>query len=187
MSMIKCPECGKEISDKANSCPSCGFTLKEQEPQLHSSKGATKKKGCLIGFLIFIGIIMIGFCSNGNTSSDEGSSQSTSAQAKAVEPVLTVTASELLAAFEQNELKANQTYKNKYIAIQGAVDNIGEDIMGSPYVTLKTGNVILSVQCMLNKSEASKAANLNKGQQIIVQGNCDGKFGNVLIKNCSIK
>lgn len=24
MSMIKCPECGKEISDKAKSCPNCG-------------------------------------------------------------------------------------------------------------------------------------------------------------------
>ena len=24
MSLIKCPECGKEISDKATSCPNCG-------------------------------------------------------------------------------------------------------------------------------------------------------------------
>lgn len=24
MSMIKCPECGKEISDKATNCPNCG-------------------------------------------------------------------------------------------------------------------------------------------------------------------
>lgn len=27
MAMIKCPECGKEISDKANSCPNCGYTF----------------------------------------------------------------------------------------------------------------------------------------------------------------
>jgi len=185
MSMIKCPECGKEISNKANSCPSCGFTLNQQNTA--PAKGSNKKKGCLIGFLIFIGIAMIGFCSNDKSSTNGHSSQASSVQAKAVEPALTVTASELLAAFEQNELKANQTYKNKYIAVQGAVDNIGEDIVGSPYVTLKTGNIILSVQCMLNKSEAAKAANLDKGQQITIQGNCDGKFGNVLIKNCSIK
>lgn len=25
MAMIKCPECGKEISDKAFSCPNCGY------------------------------------------------------------------------------------------------------------------------------------------------------------------
>ena len=27
MALIKCPECGKEISDKAVSCPSCGFPM----------------------------------------------------------------------------------------------------------------------------------------------------------------
>lgn len=27
MSMINCPECGKEISDKAFSCPNCGYPL----------------------------------------------------------------------------------------------------------------------------------------------------------------
>ena len=24
MALIKCPECGKEISDKASACPNCG-------------------------------------------------------------------------------------------------------------------------------------------------------------------
>lgn len=27
MALIKCPECGKEISDKAASCPNCGFPI----------------------------------------------------------------------------------------------------------------------------------------------------------------
>jgi len=27
MALIKCPECGKSISDKAESCPGCGYTL----------------------------------------------------------------------------------------------------------------------------------------------------------------
>lgn len=30
MAMIKCPECGKEISDKAEVCPSCGYSLKRK-------------------------------------------------------------------------------------------------------------------------------------------------------------
>lgn len=25
MALIKCPECGKEISDKATLCPNCGY------------------------------------------------------------------------------------------------------------------------------------------------------------------
>lgn len=28
MALINCPECGKEISDKAASCPNCGCPIK---------------------------------------------------------------------------------------------------------------------------------------------------------------
>lgn len=31
MSLIKCPECGREISDKASTCIYCGFPLKQEE------------------------------------------------------------------------------------------------------------------------------------------------------------
>ena len=34
MAMIKCPECGKEVSDKAASCPSCGTPIKAPESKL---------------------------------------------------------------------------------------------------------------------------------------------------------
>ena len=31
MSLIKCPECNKEISDKAKCCPNCGYEFPKQE------------------------------------------------------------------------------------------------------------------------------------------------------------
>ena len=31
MALINCPECNKEISDKAKSCPNCGLPLRELE------------------------------------------------------------------------------------------------------------------------------------------------------------
>ncbi len=31
MALIKCPECGKEISDRAESCPNCGCLIDEEE------------------------------------------------------------------------------------------------------------------------------------------------------------
>lgn len=37
MALIKCPECGKEISDKANSCPNCGYPIESL-----SSEGIVK-------------------------------------------------------------------------------------------------------------------------------------------------
>ena len=32
MALIKCPECGKEISDKASACVSCGFPIQTYAP-----------------------------------------------------------------------------------------------------------------------------------------------------------
>ena len=31
MSLIQCPECGKEISDKAGACPNCGMPLRLED------------------------------------------------------------------------------------------------------------------------------------------------------------
>lgn len=33
MSLIKCPECSKEISEKAFMCPGCGYQMKEILPR----------------------------------------------------------------------------------------------------------------------------------------------------------
>jgi len=32
MALIKCPECGHQVSDKANACPNCGYPLLSVEP-----------------------------------------------------------------------------------------------------------------------------------------------------------
>lgn len=34
MALIKCPECGKEISDKAESCPNCGYPINKFAPNI---------------------------------------------------------------------------------------------------------------------------------------------------------
>ena len=39
--LIKCPECGKEFSDKAQSCPNCGVSI---ETALDIIKEQEKKK-----------------------------------------------------------------------------------------------------------------------------------------------
>lgn len=32
MAMIKCPECGHDVSDKAKACPHCGFAVADNRP-----------------------------------------------------------------------------------------------------------------------------------------------------------
>ena len=53
MALIKCPECGKEISDKAQSCPNCGCPIEdalkttnqnEQKPQQDNKQATQQRK-----------------------------------------------------------------------------------------------------------------------------------------------
>lgn len=66
MSLVKCPECGKEISDRATSCPNCGCPVEKTSiPQgLNNQPPVNKKKkghGCLIPS-IFLLALLIGLC-----------------------------------------------------------------------------------------------------------------------------
>jgi len=68
MALIKCPECGTEVSDKAEKCPKCAYPLK-LENNISQVKNDSKpevivkpKEGCFLQTLNFgcavIGIII---------------------------------------------------------------------------------------------------------------------------------
>lgn len=40
MALIKCPDCDKDISDKAPTCPSCGCPMKSNQPANVTDKNA---------------------------------------------------------------------------------------------------------------------------------------------------
>ena len=90
MALINCPECGKEISEKAGSCPNCGCPLKNTiEKVVVESKKTDgvhyarptgslpkqeKPKKKRIGLWIVIGIIVLfvgcGSCMGGSDTDD---------------------------------------------------------------------------------------------------------------------
>jgi len=67
MSLIKCSECGKEISDKANACLSCGNPIHNQTPEVDDTKVAivehpTKTWGkVLLRSVLILIIILSGY------------------------------------------------------------------------------------------------------------------------------
>lgn len=61
--IIQCPECSKQVSDQAYTCPNCGFSIKKIEKPSPGCFMKTLNAGCLI-FFIIIGILLFGVILN---------------------------------------------------------------------------------------------------------------------------
>ena len=88
MALVKCPECAREVSDRATSCPGCGCPLQVAEPpsnptsahtagpsrpsKITQPTGSNNAKGCQGCLLMVVGIVLllmlIGMCSDGGGS-----------------------------------------------------------------------------------------------------------------------
>ncbi len=74
MSLITCPECKKEISDEANSCPNCGFPIKkstiQQKPQEEINKRISYKRIYFYLLIIAFVLSIISVIVNSGSTSD---------------------------------------------------------------------------------------------------------------------
>lgn len=63
MALIKCPECGKEISDKAGACPHCGCQIGNATQPIQNNDGKSNKgsKKILIGIVAVVAISGTGY------------------------------------------------------------------------------------------------------------------------------
>jgi hypothetical protein len=105
-------------------------------------------------------------------------------------PTIRLGAGDLIAAYETNEIAADQRYKHRTLLVTGTISRIGKDILNQMYVSLQSSeddDGFVKVQCFFDQSAASTLAALRPGQQVCVRGRCDGKFGMILLKQCSLK
>lgn len=120
---------------------------------------------------------------------DSGASVSSQAPSKPKEPELEITATEMLTAYDENGVNADNQYKGKYLKVTGTVGNIGTDILGDAYVTLKNENnkyAIISVQCYFDDNNTDAIASLKEGDSVSITGTCSGSTGNVILKGCDV-
>ena len=95
-------------------------------------------------------------------------------------------ASALVAAYDRNEIAADQAFKGKTFDIEGAVESIAKDILDAPYVTLDREG-IRSVQAVFPRASANALAVLRPGQRITVRCEVDGLMMNVLASDCVLR
>lgn len=128
--------------------------------------------------------------SSQSQNTTNGSQQDTTAGTTTpVDPyanAVVITAEDLFAAYDTNEVAADNKYKGKELKITGTIKDIGKDILDDTYITLDTGNLIYSVQCYFKNSQLDAVAELAKNQTVTLVGKCDGQSMNVILKNCVI-
>lgn len=153
MALIKCPECGKEISDKAGNCPNCGYPIQTDQkteetspPPVNAVPQGTqetkpqkpKKKGGFLKILLIIVavIVVIGVIGSigGNSSGNDKKESNASSETKTEEKVY-LTEEEIPQMFSDPD-----QFKGKYVKLSGQVflepedtgDYIGLQVYSNP-------------------------------------------------------
>jgi len=108
----------------------------------------------------------------------------------AVEFVIKITARKLYAEYEENEIKADEKYKDTWLEVSGEIKDFGKDIFDNPYIIIKSGDEhsLGGVQCNIFDSEKPKVSKLSKGQLVIIKGKNSGmEMMSVVLNDCIIK
>ena len=145
----------------------------------------TKLLLLVLGVLVLLPLGLLSGCSNG---AEDASSEIVVPDVEVV-----VSAEELIQAFAENEIRANQTYKGKTAEITGKIGDIGET-SGGVYILLYGGEFTsrftsCQAACYFDdKIEIEKVANLQQDQIVTIIGKITGApYGNVLVVNAVFK
>jgi hypothetical protein len=87
----------------------------------------------------------------------------------------------LIAAFEENEAKANLQYLDKVVEVEGAIRSVNQDEAGLYTVTLGDDGSLSSVRCSVDSVFSEQASELQPGGSITVRGVCTGFMADPLL------
>ena len=194
MALVKCEECGKEISSNVKVCPHCGYK---------------RKRGIWFYIMIFlVAIIILAIVGSNNddsklgtnSTSQEKSSSSTvkkelylneieknifhtliQNQTEALinggQPIFSndenivipnmVSANTIQLEYEKNEINADNLFKNKLLLVSGKVINISKNSSNEPSLSLSGGsNPYMTPSAKMKKEYIDWASNLSKGTEV---------------------
>lgn len=95
------------------------------------------------------------------------------------EKAVTVSATDLLKAYQGNEAKANTDYLNKAVSVNGVVQETTINQDGQTAVLLKTEDALAGVFCTLTTKDTTIVTN----STVTIKGICIGYSGDVKLKD----
>ena len=95
---------------------------------------------------------------------------------------VTITATELLKSFKDDETVANSTYLNKVILVSGVVKSVS--IEGTiQNILIESNDLMSTVSCEMSEP----AESVNTGDKVMVKGQCAGYLIDVVLTKCVIE
>lgn len=101
-------------------------------------------------------------------------------------PPISVTARQLYADYDANEVSADAKYRGKAIEVTGIITKIGKDALDQPFVELAARNEFDSVLASFDSEEA--VVSLKKGYKLIAL--CRGAgmtLGSPIVNGCQVE
>lgn len=97
---------------------------------------------------------------------------------------MSMSPSELLAAFQNDESEANSLYLDKVMSISGSISAIDAG-NSSTTITLETGDLMSKVVCEM--AEGHSSGQLKVGDAVRIKGQCTGFLSDVIMVKCVIE
>ena len=95
-----------------------------------------------------------------------------------------MTAVELFSAFEADEAASNQKYLDKFIQVEGTINEVKEDEEGFPVLFLDGGGMLFGVKCNLDRLSEHERTNFTQGESVVLKGICTGMLSDVVLDRC---
>lgn len=123
----------------------------------------------IIAIMVSVVLVVSMVACGGGTQTSNTNSETKEESIEYVE----VTSTELIAAYNENQVKCKQDYGDKDIKVTGTVMNVGTDVLDNVYVCLgsDTEFTLVGIQCYAKDEDTeSKIAELKEGDVITVVG-----------------
>ncbi len=128
--------------------------------------------------LIITGLLIIGAAIYGVYEYNRGVESNADAKSD-----VTITANELLTAFQTDENAANTKFNDKVVEVTGEVGTTKQE-EGKTIVSLNAGDSMAGVTCELDPTAQHKRTNFNAGDQVTFKCTCTGILMDVVLVRC---
>lgn len=194
MALIKCPDCGQEVSDQAMACLKCGrpvasITAPSARPlSKENIRANAKEQSSKLKFaaVLVLGIIIYIACHSipSDTSYTSTDTADTSTQpmsdnkpvptasselAPSPQVVMDTMPAQLYELYAMNEVRADNDLAGKAIQVTAPVLSIDKDVLNDIVLQFSTGRPFQNMTATLDNSQNAAAANLIPQQIVTIQ------------------